>query len=185
MKNKFALSFVLALAILMTACAPEAEETAAPAPTTAPAQSSSSSSNNPSGYDVYPSAEPATAVSSSSSSAPSGAAATVALSPSGFLVDANGMTLYLYTSDTSGTSNCSGGCTNYWPPFTFTGQPVAGAGVNASLLGIITRTDGSTQVTYNGHPLYHYKGDHAAGDENGQGSGGVWYVVSASGNAMQ
>jgi predicted lipoprotein with Yx(FWY)xxD motif len=100
-------------------------------------------------------------------------------------VDANGMTLYLFTKDSAGTSNCSGGCASNWPPLTVTGQPVAGTGVNASLLGTTARADGSTQVTYNGHPLYYYKADHAPGDENGQGVGGVWYVVSASGDAVK
>jgi len=185
MKNKLALSALLALALLLAACGPQTTPTSAPAPaaTEAPAQSSSSAYSNPYSSDVYPTVAPTTAASSSSSSVSE--AATVALGSGGFLVDANGMTLYLFTKDTTSASTCSGGCATNWPPLTVTGQPVAGAGVDASLLGTTTRADGSIQVTYNGHPLYYYKSDHAAGDENGQGVGGVWFVVSATGNAMQ
>jgi predicted lipoprotein with Yx(FWY)xxD motif len=95
------------------------------------------------------------------------------------------MTLYLLATDPSGTSTCSGGCANNWPPLTVTGGAAAGAGVDSSLLGTTTRADGSTQVTYNGHPLYYFRGDSAPGDQNGQGSGGVWFVVSAAGEAVK
>lgn len=187
MKNKIALSVLLALALLLVACGPQATPTSAPASaaTQVPAQSSSSSYSysDPYGSDVYPTVEPTTNASSNSSSVSN--AATVTLGPGGFLVDANGLTLYLLASDPSGTSTCSGGCANNWPPLTVTGQPVTGAGVDASLLGTTTRADGSIQVTYNGHPLYYYKNDHAASDENGQGVGGVWFVVTATGDAMQ
>jgi predicted lipoprotein with Yx(FWY)xxD motif len=98
-----------------------------------------------------------------------------------FLVDSQGMTLYLYTKDTPNTSNCYGGCATAWPPLLTTGAPTAGAGVDDSKLGTTTRTDGSTQVTYNGWPLYYFAGDHAAGDTTGEGKGGVWYVITPDG----
>ena len=183
MKHKLALSALLALALLLAACGPQATPTSAPAPAATEAPAQSSSSNNPYGYDVYPTTEPTTAASSSSSAGSQ--AATVAVGTGGFLVDANGMTLYLFTKDTTSASTCSGGCATNWPPLTVTGQPVAGTGVDASLLGTTTRADGSIQVTYNGHPLYYYKNDHAAGDKTGQGVGGVWYVVAATGDAMK
>jgi len=101
------------------------------------------------------------------------------------LVDSKGLTVYLFLADTNTTSNCnSASCMQYWPPVLTTGAPQAGAGVNGSLLGTIQRADGTTQVTYAGHPLYRFVSDKAAGDAAGQGVnafGAPWYVVSASG----
>ncbi len=86
-------------------------------------------------------------------------AATVAVSQNSefgsILVDANGITLYLFTDDEREKSNCSGGCATTWPPLTTDGDPVAEGEVNADRLGTIDRDDGSTQVTYNGWPLYY------------------------------
>jgi predicted lipoprotein with Yx(FWY)xxD motif len=111
---------------------------------------------------------------------------TVASSSLGnIVVDAEGRTLYLFMQDTGGTSTCTGGCASTWPPLVVTGAPQAGAGVTASLLGTTQRSDGSTQVTYNGHPLYHYALDASPGDTKGQGIGGNWFVVSPSGEAIQ
>ncbi len=101
-----------------------------------------------------------------------------------FLVDAKGMTLYLFTKDTPNTSNCYDKCATAWPPLLTTGAPVAGDGVDASKFGTTTRTDGSVQVTYNGWPLYYYQKDKAGGDVTGQNVGGVWYVVSAAGDKV-
>lgn len=97
------------------------------------------------------------------------------------LVDGAGKTLYLYTPDSATASNCTGGCATVWPPFIASGGATAGVGVTASMLGTITRSDGSTQVTYNGHPLYYYSADTNAGDVNGQGFNNVWYTVAPSG----
>lgn len=116
--------------------------------------------------------------------APPAAAATVDVGSTGLgsvLVDANGRTLYLYTPDTGGTSTCYGQCATTWPPLTTGGAPVAGSGVDASLLGTTTRTDGSVQVTYAGHPLYYFARDSAAGQTNGEGFGGIWYAVTPAG----
>jgi predicted lipoprotein with Yx(FWY)xxD motif len=98
-----------------------------------------------------------------------------------FLVDSKGKTLYLYTKDAPNTSNCYGRRASYWPPLLNTGAPVAGAGLTASMLGTTKRTDGTTQVTYNGWPLYYYVSDKAAGDTSGENVQGVWFVVSAAG----
>ena len=102
-----------------------------------------------------------------------------------FLVDANGMTLYLFTDDSEGTSNCEGGCAESWPPLLTDGTPEAGDGVDAELLGTTERADGTTQVTYDELPLYFYASDQSAGDTSGQGVGGVWYVVSPDGEAVE
>ena len=98
-----------------------------------------------------------------------------------FLVDSKGMTLYLFTTDTPNTSNCYGGCAKFWPPLLTTGAPTAGAGVTASMLGTTKRTDGTTQVTYNGWPLYYYVSDKAAGDTTGENVQGSWFVITPAG----
>lgn len=104
-----------------------------------------------------------------------------------FLVDQQGRTLYLFTTDTQngGTSACIAECLTQWPPLIVTGTPQAGQGVDASLLGTITREDGTLQATYNGWPLYTYAGDAGPGATTGQGMGGVWFLVSGTGNAIQ
>lgn len=96
-----------------------------------------------------------------------------------FLVDSKGMTLYIFTKDTAGVSNCSGGCLKVWPALIFsgTGAPTADSGVTGKL-GLITRSDGSKQVTYNDQPLYYYAGDAQPGDTTGQNVGGVWFVIA-------
>jgi predicted lipoprotein with Yx(FWY)xxD motif len=108
------------------------------------------------------------------------------------LVNSEGFSLYLFMQDTqnSSTSTCTDadGCTAEWPPLITAEDPVAGEGVDETLLGTITRDDGTLQVTYNGWPLYLYAGDTAAGDTNGQGLdefGGLWYLVSATGEAIE
>jgi predicted lipoprotein with Yx(FWY)xxD motif len=98
-----------------------------------------------------------------------------------FLVDSNGMTLYIYTRDTPGKSNCYGGCATNWPPLLTNGSPTAGTGVTASMLGTTTRADGTLQVTYNGWPLYYFINDKAAGDTTGEGVQSVWYVMTPAG----
>lgn len=94
-----------------------------------------------------------------------------------FLVDGKGMTLYLYTKDSPGVSNCFEGCLAAWPPLLTDGEPSAGEGVTGQL-GTITRDDGSVQVTYKGLPLYYYVSDVNPGDTTGHEVGGVWYVVA-------
>jgi predicted lipoprotein with Yx(FWY)xxD motif len=97
------------------------------------------------------------------------------------LTDAKGFTLYSFAPDTASKSNCNGLCAAYWPPVT--GTPTAGPGVTGRL-GMIIRSDGSTQATYNGHPLYTYIGDTHPGQANGNNlnlNGGLWHEVTASG----
>lgn len=98
------------------------------------------------------------------------------------LVDGEGMTLYVFDNDTGGTSSCTGDCAANWPPLT--GEVTAGEGVDDSLLGTTERDDGSMQVTYADQPLYYFAGDQAAGDLNGQGVGGIWWVVAADGEKI-
>ena len=102
------------------------------------------------------------------------------------LVDGEGRALYLFTQDERNASGCAADCAGVWPPLLTGAHPVAGEGVDASRLGTISRDDGSLQVAYNDRALYHFVGDGAvAGDAGGQGDGGVWFVVSPDGSAIQ
>lgn len=130
-----------------------------------------------------------TSSSSATSSPPtsSSGAATVKTAGSSLgqiLVDGSGRTLYLYKPDTSTTPTCTGSCASTWPADTTSGKPQE-SGLTATMLSTTTRPDDhATQVTYNGHPLYYFSGDSKAGDVNGQGTMGIWYVVSPSGSAI-
>ena len=98
------------------------------------------------------------------------------------VVDSNGMTLYWFAIDTPTKSNCSGQCATFWPPVK--GPLTAGSGVTGTL-GTITRSDGTTQATYDGHPLYTYVGDKSPGQATGNGknlSGGLWWEMTVSGS---
>jgi predicted lipoprotein with Yx(FWY)xxD motif len=100
------------------------------------------------------------------------------------LVDSQGRTVYLFTADSGTTSACTGACATAWPPLMATGTPTVGHGAKAKLIGTTTRSDGGQQVTYKGHPLYHFAQDQKAGDTNGEGItafGGSWFGVSPAG----
>ena len=100
------------------------------------------------------------------------------------LTDGSGRTVYLWAKDGMNMSNCSGACAQAWPPVPATGTLTAAGGAMASDLATITRSDGTKQVTYDGHPLYYFVGDSAAGQTNGQGSdnfGAKWWLVAPSG----
>lgn len=101
-----------------------------------------------------------------------------------YLTDGSGRTVYLFAKDTGTSSSCSGACATSWPPLLTKGAASAMAGAKGGMLGTTTRSDGTTQVTYAGHPLYYYAGDSAAGDTNGEGInqfGANWWAVAPSG----
>jgi predicted lipoprotein with Yx(FWY)xxD motif len=140
---------------------------------------------------------PAAAAPSAAASPAAGAAASPAASGPGgpaivtangpFLTDDAGRTLYLFVPDTTSASTCYGSCATFWPPLLTTGTPQATGSATAAMLGTSKRTDGTTQVTYNGHPLYYFKLDTKPGDNNGQGkntSGGLWWDVAPAGTAI-
>ena len=176
MKNRLLSSTLIVLALIVSACAsatpaaPTATPASAVVPVTGPATDT-----------------PAPAMPTDTAMPPAGASGPAAVmvgqnsTLGSFLVDSQGMTLYLYTNDAPNTSNCYGGCATSWPPLLTNGAPTAGMGVTASMLGTTTRTDGTTQVTYNGWPLYYFAGDSAAGDTAGEGKGSVWYVITPDG----
>lgn len=88
------------------------------------------------------------------------------------LVDASQMSVYTYDPDTTGVSNCNGGCARAWPPVLHTGATAPQAPFST-----VTRKDGTLQLAYKGHPLYNYSGDANPGDITGDGLGGVWHLV--------
>ena len=98
------------------------------------------------------------------------------------LVGPNGMTLYVFTQDTDGTSTCTDECATAWPPLTVeAGAEVeSGDGVTGEL-AIVDREDGDSQVTYDGMPLYYYSGDSEPGDATGEGVNDVWFIASPDG----
>jgi predicted lipoprotein with Yx(FWY)xxD motif len=111
------------------------------------------------------------------------------------IVDARGRTLYDFTADTGGTATCTNDptyhCSKLWPPLLTTGDPVAGGGAKQSLLGTTDRADGTTQVTYAGHPVYRFaggmgygRGDKKPGDVRGQAFLSIWWVLSPKGKEI-
>ena len=103
------------------------------------------------------------------------------------LVDGSGRTLYLFEKDQPNQSACAGACAAAWPVDQTSATPKAGSGVTASMLGTITRSDNTTQVTYNKHPLYYFQGDSGTGQHNGQGVdafGAKWFAVTPAGGAV-
>lgn len=116
-----------------------------------------------------------------------GAAPTIALAPSKFgkiLVDSHGRTLYDFVADKMDTSTCYGACASVWPPPIVSGTPKAGPGTLAPLLDTTTRSDGTTEVSYNGHPLHYFAGDTRPGETTGQAInqfGAPWYVLTRYG----
>jgi len=185
--KRITLSLLMLLAVVLAACAPA---TPSPVPTTVP-----DDTDTPAAVETATLAETATSeapAESPTAAATESAGVTISTSTATtmtepFLVDNQGRVLYLFTNDTqnSGASSCSGECITSWPAVVVTGMPTAGEGLNGALLGTITRDDGTMQATYNGWPLYYYAGDAAPGDMMGQGMNGVWFLVSATGNAIQ
>lgn len=199
MKYPKFLGAVLVIALLLAACAPAATPAVTEPPATIePTTEITEVPTEPAATDAA--TEPAATEAATTEAATEAATdagvpvtgeATVNVSEVGTfgqaLVDGEGRSLYLFTNDTqnSGASSCSGDCLVEWPPLLTDGDPVAGTGVDASLLGTITRDDGTTQVTYNGWPLYYFHEDAAPGDTNGQGLGGVWFLVTPTGEMIE
>jgi predicted lipoprotein with Yx(FWY)xxD motif len=135
------------------------------------------------------SSSPAATGGGASSAGASGSGSTVITTASSsagaFLTDGSGRAVYLWVKDTGNASSCTGACAGAWPPVTATGTVTASGSASASDLGTFTRSDGTKQVTYGGHPLYYYAGDSGAGMASGQGSdsfGAKWWLVSPSGS---
>ena len=163
-----------AVAILATACS-SASSTSAAGGTTTTAPTTTTTA----------SAAPSSTASGSTASGSTLALKTAKGSAGIWLTDSTGRTLYLYTRDKGTTSECYGACAKAWPPLTTTGPvTISGKYTVQHDLGVTTRTDGTKQVTYGGHPLYYYLGDTAPGQTKGQGVGGVWFLIGPVANVM-
>ncbi len=157
------------------AAATTAKPTTTAAPTTAAAATTAKPTTTAAKPTTTAAAAPASATSLALHTDPT-------LGP--ILVDSQGFTMYLFTKDTGTTSVCTDKCAQAWPAALVTGTPTAGPGLDASKLTASAQPDGSMQLTYNGHLLYRYAPDKAAGDTTGQGVGGVWFVLDAAGNQV-
>jgi predicted lipoprotein with Yx(FWY)xxD motif len=151
------------VALLVAACGTGSSSTGA-AGSSSPAGASSAAASGGSGSTVI------TTVSSSAGT---------------FLTNSSGQAVYLWSKDGNGMSACSGACAGAWPPVTTTGTVTAVGAAKSSDLGTITRSDGTKQVTYDGHPLYFFSGDSGPGMASGQGNDGFgakWWLVAPSGS---
>ncbi len=142
-----------------------------------------SSSSSPAAAGNTPAAAAASSSPASSAAASAGGTSLTArtIGSQQVVTNSAGLTVYWFAPDTSTTSKCTGSCATYWPPVK--GPATAGSGVTGTL-GTITRSDGTTQATYDGHPLYTYAADTAPGQAKGNGlnvSGGLWYEMTVSG----
>lgn len=161
------LTGLLGVALIVAACGSSSSSSTS---TTRPAAGSSASTT--------PSSAPAGGVAIGTAKGPGGMT---------YLTGASGRALYLWVADSNGRSACSGACAKAWPPLLTTAAPTAAGGVMAGDLGTITRSDGTRQVTYGGHPLYYFIADTGAGTIRGQGSdsfGAKWWLVAPSGTAI-
>jgi len=100
------------------------------------------------------------------------------------VVDGNGRTVYVFDKDTSGKSNCEGDCLAKWPAVAAGDGTPQLDGIDASVVGTVTRSDGSKQLTLDGLPIYLFASDAKAGDAKGQAVGGIWWVVGADGKKI-
>lgn len=171
-----------AAAVLLSACS--APATSSPATPAAPTPAAAAPGNP---YGAAPAA-PAAAGQAAAGQATGGPSVMTAQTPLGtILTDGHGRAVYLFEADTGSTSTCSGGCAAVWPPLSTTAAPVAGPGLTAGLLGTSPRPDGTTQLTYHGHPLYYFVKDTGPGTTAGQGItnfGASWYVLTPSGTKI-
>lgn len=139
----------------------------------------------PAATQEAPAAEEAEATETEEEAEPAGT--TIRLGDSQFgqvIFDRPGQAIYLFDKETTDESQCYDDCAEEWPPVLTEGEPRVGEGLDESLVGTTERDDGTTQVTYNGHPLYYYA--HEGRDEvrchNVPGFGGVWYALNADGD---
>jgi predicted lipoprotein with Yx(FWY)xxD motif len=125
--------------------------------------------------------------STSSSQGTNATASSGGASSSAVLVDSEGFTVYSFDKDSGTMSSCYGACAEAWPPVTTEGGPVKGEGAMSSKLGTTKRKDGTSQVTYEGHPLYTFVEDGTPGEDNGNGVsafGAEWHALDGTGTAV-
>lgn len=135
-----------------------------------------------------PSAAPS--ASGAASEAPAAGGVELALAESSLgqiIVDGEGKTLYMFDPDAEGSPTCYDDCATAWPPLLAddAASVTAGTGLDASMITVVDRTDGGSQVKYGDWPLYYFANDAAAGDTSGQGRNDVWWVVGADGQPIK
>ena len=188
MNKRLLPSLLFAATLVLAACAP-ATATEAPTSSAMPLATESATSA-PATTDIPAVTETPVVAATSTAGVPVTGEATVAVSQhptyGSILANGEGFSLYVFASDVqnSGASACTADCALAWPPLMSQGAPIAGAGVDGTLLSTLTRDDGSMQMTYNGWPLYIFSGDIAPGDATGQGMDGVWFLVTPAGEAV-
>jgi predicted lipoprotein with Yx(FWY)xxD motif len=102
-----------------------------------------------------------------------------------WLADRTGRTLYIRTSDQGTTSSCTGACATAWPPLLTTGAVAVSGAAVAGDVGTTTRTDGTIQVTYAGHPLYYFATETSPDQVKGLGAQGVWFLLAPNGTVLK
>lgn len=191
MKLKSMLGVAFVVMLLAAACAPATPSpTPTLVPTMVPTETQMMETETPAVTETAAVTDTVMPADTATSAVPVTGGGTISVSEStagSILVDSQGRSLYVFTSDTQNgtTSACTADCATNWPPLLSTEAPTAGNGIDATMLATITRDDGTTQVTYNGWPLYLYGGDTAPGDINGQGVGGKWYLLAPDGQMIQ
>ena len=169
-------------ATFLAACGSDSKATTTP--TTKVVATTSVAAQQPT--TTVKSATAPTTTTATKAGATAGALALATTSKGKVLVDTEGRTLYLYTKDSQNKpGTCEAACATTWPPEIVSGTPVAGTGLDAGKLTELKRSDGTEQLAYNGWPLYRYAKDAKAGDDSGEGVGGIWFVVDATGNAIK
>jgi predicted lipoprotein with Yx(FWY)xxD motif len=163
MKRSVLFGLLLALCLFLVACG---------------SQQTSSSSSTTTGSSSVPTPTPTATTSSSSTSVIKVAQAKVKGNSQSILTNAQGLTLYYFTPDTATTTACTGACASNWPALVFKGSGTpTGDGSLSGTLSVVSTSNGQ-QVAYNGHMLYTFAGDSAAGQTNGQGISGEWFVAT-------
>jgi predicted lipoprotein with Yx(FWY)xxD motif len=156
-------------ALLVTACGSATNAATTPTATAVPSTAPTATPT------PTPTATPAPTAAPTPTPAPGAAVMLRSVGGLGqILVGPNGRTLYLFMGDTGMTSRCTGSCAQNWPPLTTAGVPRAVGGVSQHLLGTTRRADGTTQVTYNGHPLYYFIADTGPGHGRRRGNQRFW-----------
>jgi predicted lipoprotein with Yx(FWY)xxD motif len=176
------------LALVLAGCGSSSKSSSGT--TSAAAAASTPTTSTSSGGGAYGAgAAASTSANAASSTSSAGETITAKHSKLGTILAAGPkkLTVYLFEADKNGQSACSAECAKFWPPVTTGGSPQASGAAMSADLGTITRSDGTKQVTYKGHPLYFFAKDKDDGDAYGQGTkafGADWYVLKPSGSKV-
>jgi predicted lipoprotein with Yx(FWY)xxD motif len=192
MKTTYAVTTLLALSMLLAACGGQVTPTRTPTAIVMETATVEGTLSPTETVEVTETTEADTTPDESgtpSATRTAGASVTIEVSQDAivgpFLVDEQGLALYVYANDTTDTSTCMDDCAAEWPPLLITGAgATAGTGVDASKLGTAVRSDGGIQVTYNGHPLYYFADDMQSGDMEGHGVND-FFLISPEGEMIE